>query len=343
MLWLRLFLNRACWLGYVLRSIVEVAGMSSIGFALSVLGKHGPLLLVLALAAGAVWQDLANWAHDLLPVSAFLLTLGSFLTASLAPPEEALGRVRLLLALAWVGFGVPLLIAGLLIPLQLDPTLRAGVILSVVAPPVGSAAALATMLNLRPRLALLTSIALTIAAPAVMPLLATWLGAEVSLNVGQLAWRLLLIVGSAALLSAFVRRWRPRFTGILPDALAAAGVAVIGLVIVGLAVTYGVRAQLAAAPHEFAAYVTAAVGVNLGIGLVASVLFAQWGTRYAFTVALVSGNRNVTLAWAATGTTLAAPSEAYIAACVIPVLSLPLVLKGAFAMRTRAIRFRSTA
>jgi ACR3 family arsenite transporter len=106
-------------------------------------------------------------------------------------------------------------------------------------------------------------------------------------------------------------------------------------------VTLGVRTQLAAAPQEFAAYVTAAVGVNLGVGQVASVLFAQWGTRYACTVGLVSGNRNVTLAWAAAGTTLPAPSEGYMAACVIPVLSLPLVLETA--LRIRAGRLGTTA
>lgn len=143
-------------------------------------------------------------------------------------------------------------------------------------------------------------------------------------------------VRSGILATWRMRRRRPRFAGVPSGALAAAGVAVVGL-----AVTLGVRAQLAAAPQEFAAYVTAAVGVNLGVGLVASVLFAQWGTRYACTAGLVSGNRNVTLAWAAAGTTLPAPSEGYMAACVIPVLSLPLVLETA--LRIRAGRLGTTA
>ncbi|MGY2051978.1 hypothetical protein [Methylobacterium sp. JK268] len=315
--------------------------MSSIGVALSALGRHGPLLLVLALAAGAVSSDLASYAHDLLSISAFLLTLGSFLTATLSPPEKGLSRSRLILALAWIGLGVPLLIVTLLVPLHLDPALYSGVVLSVVAPPVGSAAALATMLGLSPRLALTASILLTAAAPALMPLLAALLGAEVSLDVGRLALRLLLIVGAAALLSALTRRWRAHLADVLPSAVAAAGVAVIGLMIVGLAVTHGVRTQLAASPQEFAAYVAAAVAVNLGVGAAASALFAPWGGRDALTVGLVSGNRNVTLAWAAAGTTLAAPSEAYIAACVIPVLSLPLVLKSTFALRARAARVRT--
>ena len=47
---------------------------------------------------------------------------------------------------------------------------------------------------------------------------------------------------------------------------------------------------------------------------------------------LVSGNRNVTLAWAAGGFILPAPAQEYLAACVIPVLALPLVVNAALAL-----------
>ncbi|WP_050783472.1 hypothetical protein [Methylobacterium nodulans] len=239
---------------------------------------------------------------------------------------------------AWIALGVPLLATAAVALLGLNPVLRSGVILSVLAPPVGSAAALATTLGLRPRLALLTSIALTVASPALMPLLAMLLRADVSLDTGHLAWRLIAVVGSAALIAAMARRWRARLTAVLPDALAAAGVAVIGLVIVGLAVTDGVRAQIAVAPDTFAPFVTAAVGVNLAAGPAGTALFWPWGSWDAMTVGLVSGNRNVTLAWAAAGATLAPEGEAYIAACAIPILSLPLLLKTAFALRARGAR-----
>lgn len=182
-----------------------------------------------------VAPDLAAAAHGILPLSAFLLAIGSFLTASLSAQEPGLGRPRLAMVFAWIALGVPLLATAAVALLGLNPALRSGVILSVLAPPVGSAAALATMLGLPPRLALLTSIALTVASPALMPLLAMLLRADVSLDSGHLAWRLIAIVGSAALIAAMARRWRARLTTVLPDALAAAGVAVIGLVIVGLA------------------------------------------------------------------------------------------------------------
>src|SRR5215216_4907608 len=82
--------------------------MSVIGQVLSATGRHGPALLVLSLVLGAGFEWLATVAYGILPVSAFLLTLGSFLTASLAAPEKGLGWRRLLVTLAWVGLALQL-------------------------------------------------------------------------------------------------------------------------------------------------------------------------------------------------------------------------------------------
>jgi predicted Na+-dependent transporter len=270
-----------------------------------------------------------------LPLSAFLLTLGSFLTAGLAPPERGLGWRRLLLLLGWIGVGVPLIAAALVFPLHLEPALQAGVILSVLAPPVGSAAAIAAILGLQPRLALLASIALTLVAPLSIPAFATALGLNVAIDMGHLAWRLALIIGLAAVLAQMARRWRSKVQAVLPDQSAAAGVAVVGLVIVGLAMMSGIRAHWATDPDAFSLFIVAAIGVNLGAGLVGAVLFASWGAKDALTVGLVSGNRNVTLAWAAAGSTLPMATEAYVAACVLPVLALPLAVKGVLAAWAR--------
>jgi hypothetical protein len=110
---------------------------------------------------------------------------------------------------------------------------------------------------------------------------------------------------------------------------------VVGLVIVGLAMMSGIRAHWATDPDAFSLFIVAAIGVNLGAGLVGTILFASWGSKDALTVGLVSGNRNVTLAWAAAGSTLPMATEAYVAACVLPVLALPLAIKGALAAWAR--------
>src|SRR3712207_1070370 len=263
--------------------------MRVLGQGLTAIGRHGPALLVLSLLLGAAVAPLATAAYQVLPLSAFLLTLGSFLTAGLAPPEKGLGWRRILLALAWIGLGVPLMVAGLIISLYLDPALRAGVLLSVLAPPVGSAAAIAAILGLQPRLALIASISLTLVAPLAMPAFATVLGVNVSIDMGHLAWRLALIIGLAAVLAQMARHWRSNVQAVLPDQSAATGVAVIGLVIVGLAMMSGIRAHWATDPDAFSLFIAAAIGVNLGAGLVGAVLFSSWGAKDAFTIGLVSG------------------------------------------------------
>ncbi|WP_205772464.1 hypothetical protein [Microvirga calopogonii] len=312
--------------------------MRVLGQGLTTIGQHGPALLVLSLLLGAAVAPLATAAYQVLPLSAFLLTLGSFLTAGLAPPEKGLGWRRILLALTWIGLGVPLIAAAIVFSLRLDPALQAGVILSVLAPPVGSAAAIAAILGLQPRLALAASIGLTLVSPLSMPAFATVLGVNVSIDMVHLTWRLALIIGLAAMVAQMARYWRSKVQVVLPGQTAAAGVAVIGLVIVGLAMMSGIRAHWATDPDAFSLFIAAAVGVNLGAGLVGALLFSSWGAKDAFTVGLVSGNRNVTLAWAAAGATLPAATEAYVAACVLPVLALPLAVKGVISARTRLVR-----
>jgi hypothetical protein len=100
----------------------------------------------------------------------------------------------------------------------------------------------------------------------------------------------------------------------------------------------GIRAYWAADPDAFGLFIAAAIGVNLGAGLVGALLFSSWGAKDAFTVGLVSGNRNVTLAWAAAGSTLPMATEAYVAACVLPVLALPLAIKSVLAVRAQLIQ-----
>jgi predicted Na+-dependent transporter len=312
--------------------------MRFLGQGLSCIGRRGPALLVLSLALGAAFAPLATAAYQVLPVSAFLLTLGSFLSASHAPAERFLGWRRILLALAWIGVGVPLIAAAIVFRFHLDPALEAGVLLSVLAPPVGSAAAIAVMLGLQPRLALVASIALTLAAPLSMPAFATALGVTIAVDMTHLAWRLAIIIGSAAALAQVARHWRSKFITVLPDQAAAAGVAVVGLMIVGLAMMSGIRTHWVNDPGAFTVFAVSAIGVNLGAGLLGTLLFASWGAKDAFTVGLVSGNRNVTLAWAAAGATLPTATEAYVAACVLPVLALPLAIKGVIGARSWLIR-----
>ncbi|MGY3406849.1 hypothetical protein ACVWZV_002962 [Bradyrhizobium sp. GM5.1] len=188
-----------------------------VGRILSTLGGQGPMLLVISLCAGLVITPFAHLGYDLLPFSAFLLTLGSFLTAGLAPSEASIRPLLMGVVLAWVGLVLPFAAAILLSFAPLDPALRAGVLLSLLAPPVGSAAAIAGMLGLRPRLALLVSIALTLLTPISIPSFATVLGLGIAFDMGRLAIRLFSIIGAAGLVAFLAMRFRRHVIPVLPD------------------------------------------------------------------------------------------------------------------------------
>src|SRR5258708_12651338 len=109
--------------------------MQPVGKLLSALGGQGPILLVISLCAGIISQPLAHFGYSLLPVSAFLLTLGSFLTPGLAPSELKI-RVSLIgLVLAWAGIGLPLAPAPLFSFIPLAPSFPAAPSLSPPTPP----------------------------------------------------------------------------------------------------------------------------------------------------------------------------------------------------------------
>jgi ACR3 family arsenite transporter len=313
--------------------------MRMVGKLLCALGGQGPILLVVSLCAGVLSQPLAHFGYSLLPLSAFLLTLGSFLTAGLAPSEIKMRPSLIGVVLVWVGVALPLAIAGLLSFVPLDPSLRAGVLLSLLAPPVGSAAAIAAMLGLQARLALIVSIALTLLAPVSIPFFATVLGLGIAFDMSALAIRLFTIIGLAALVAVLALRFRARLTSILPEQRAATGVAVIGLIMVGLATSQGIRTHWLGNPVRFEEMLAAAVATNFGLCVLAGLVFSGLGLRMAGTIGLVSGNRNVTLAWAAASFGLPPLAEGYVAACVIPVLALPLIVKLCLALPAVVNRF----
>src|SRR5258708_36734403 len=99
--------------------------MRMVGKLLSALGGQGPILLVLSLGVGVISHQLAQFGYELLPVSAFLLTLGSFLTAWLAPSEARTPTPLIALWLGWGGVGLPLTAAAVLAFVPLHPSLRA--------------------------------------------------------------------------------------------------------------------------------------------------------------------------------------------------------------------------
>ena len=115
----------------------------------------------------------------------------------------------------------------------------------------------------------------------------------------------------------------------MPSPAAAAGLSVIGLVITGLAVRSAI-APLAAERGGIGDLFALSIALNVGACTVGCGAFLRWlGAREALTIGLLSGNRNVTLAWAVMGSSLSPDAQCYLAICAVPVRVLPLVIKTA--------------
>lgn len=293
---------------------------------LTLAGRNGPIVLLGGMLIGILVPPLTDIAKPFMGLAVFLFTLGAFLKVDLPSFRLELVRpVDALLALGWITFGVPLVAFATVSAFPMGADLRVGLLLGMLAPPVGSAAAIAAMLGLSAPFALLVTIVATLASPLYLPPLAAVLAdTQLSLHAVPLAVRLLVIVGGSCAVAAGLRRYARGFVQNNPHAMT--GVAVLGLILVAIGAMHGMQDMLRAETATVAFYLLIAFVANVGFQVLGFVLFmGHWRTR-ALTIGLVSGNRNVTLIWAAIGSGLSGHPgvELYLAASVVPIFVLPV-------------------
>lgn len=300
---------------------------------LAATGRHGPALLCGGVLIGLAVPPLAALAKPLMGLAVFVFTLGAFLKVDGAAfRAEAAHCGAVISTLAWAAFGVPLLTYGLVALLDPAPDFGIGILLAALAPPVGSAAAIAAMLGLSAPLALLTTVAVTLFTPFYLPPLAAALaGAQLAIDPVALSARLALIVGGAAAAAWAMRRFSGGWVMANPHTMT--GISVIGLLGVALGAMHGMREHILAAPGQAAALLVLAFVANTGLQLIGAGLFSALGQRRALTIGLVSGNRNITLVWAAAAPFLAAHPgvELFLAMSIFPIFMLPLAMRRLFA------------
>jgi predicted Na+-dependent transporter len=305
--------------------------------ALAFAGRHGPALLFGGVLIGLVAPPLAEAARPLFGLAVFVFTLGAFLKVDPSAFRREMRHRRLLAAiLLWTTFGVPLAMLVLVRVADPDPALAQGMLLCMLAPPVGSAAAVAAMLGLSAPLALLATVAATILSPLYLPPLASALaGHDLQIDPIAMAQRLLLIVGGACLCATLLRRFAGRFVDENPHALT--GIAVLGLILVAIGAMRGMQGYFLEQPYEVARVFVLAFVVNAGFQAIGTLLFWPAGRMSALSVGLVSGNRNVTLVWAAAGASLVeAPKvELYLAMSVFPIFMMPVLTRRIIARLLR--------
>lgn len=303
--------------------------MSKILSGLTAAGRHGPLLLCVGVLIGLFLPQLASLARPLMGAAVFIFTLGAFLKVERSAfHDESKSAASLVTVLFWTTFGVPMASYMLIASTTFPPDIQVGIVLATLAPPVGSAAAIAAMLGLNTSLALIATVAATLAMPIYLPLLAKpMIGANISINTFELSLRLAIIIGGAAVASYLLRRFARNWVNKNPHAMT--GLSVVGLIVVAIGAMYGMDVRILADPGRAAEVLMLAFGLNVAFQLLGAAMFFCLGTSRSLTVGLVSGNRNVTLVWAAAGPLLIAHADAelFLAMSVFPIFMLPVVTK----------------
>ncbi len=297
--------------------------------ALAFAGRHGPLLRFYGVLIGCMFPALAAAAKPWMGASVFVFTLGAFLKVDGSAFHAELHRpLRAAAVLAWTLVGVPALAWALVHVLALPADIGLAIVLCMLAPPVGSAAAMAAMLGLNAALALAATIAICLLAPLYLPPIAALIGGStVQIDAVAMLGRIVAVIGAAAGTAFALRRFAGAFVARNPSAMT--GVSVVGLLTVAVGAMHGMPGHVLGHGVQALQLMALAFAVNIGFQLVGFVLFSRLGVADALTVGLVSGNRNVTLVWVVVAPWLGGLPlvEVYLAASVFPIFMLPLVAK----------------
>lgn len=295
---------------------------------LSLLGRKGPLLLFAGSLVGLLCPAMAGMARPAMASAVFVFTLAAFLKATRASLVEELTRPRRLVAvLVWTTVGVPFVAWGFASHVGLPAGAALGMAICMVAPPVGSAGAMAAMLRLNVALAVVGTVAASALAPLFMPVALAASGtAGWQIDSLALFQRTATLIGGAAVVAALLRRFACEWIDGHPEALT--GASVLGLIVVALGVMHGMQPLFVEHAGKVGETLLIAFAANIGLQLLGAALFSTLGWRDAATVGLLSGNRNVTLVAAVLAPWLSDMPEVrlYIAASVFPIFMLPLLL-----------------
>ena len=292
-------------------------------------GRHGRLLLFFGVLIGFVFPALAAATKPWIGSSVFVFTLGAFLKVDGYEFRAELRRpLRAAAVLGWTLVGVPTLAWVLVQLLAVPADIGLAIVLCMLAPPVGSAAAIAAMLGLNAALALAATIVISLFAPLYLPPLAALLGGStVHIDAVTMLGRIVAVIGAAVGAAVLLRRFAGAFVARNPSAMT--GVSLVGLLTVAIGAMHGMPQHVSGHGVQALQPIVLAFAVNIGFQLAGFALFWRLGVAEALTVGLVSGNRNVTLVWVVVAPWLSGlPSvEVYLAASVFSIFMLPLLTK----------------
>jgi len=298
--------------------------------ALSLVGRHGTLVVAASLFVGLAVPGLAAACKPLLgPTIVVLLTL-AFLRVEPAELRLHWRRPGLIAAATvWLMLVVPALLGLLFLALGVNarlPGLYFMLVLQMSAPGLMSSPALAALMGLDVALTLASLIVCTAIAPLTASLFShVFLGHSLA-SPFAFGLRLFLYIAGSAAIAAVLRRLAGR-ERVEAQRLAIDGLSVLAMFLFAVAAMDGVTAHARAEPLLVAGLLLLAFVLALGQIALTALVFARAGSGRAFAIGLIGGNRNIGLMLAATGFAVPDVAWLYFALAQFPIYLLPHLLK----------------
>jgi BASS family bile acid:Na+ symporter len=298
-------------------------------------GRHATAVMAAGVLLGVAIPPLATLARPLLVPTLLIPLALALVRLDWAAAGAWRRRPGVVVALLAFILGIsPVAVWAItraLVPLGFPDTLAQALVLMAASSPIVSNVAIALVLGLDAPLAVVVVLAGTALVPLTLPVAADALvGVSIEMPLAEFMARLLALVGSAFAAAWLVRRLVPA------PALAARrelldGLAVVNLLLFGLAIMDGVTAYAIARPGYVALAIVAAYAFNLLLQAAGALAFRRLGPTRALTVALLAGNCNMGLVLVALEGRASFDVTVYFALAQIPMYTLPALLEPLYA------------
>ena len=300
--------------------------MNPLGFA----GRHAKWVMAVGLVVAAILPGLARWLSEILVP---LIMLLMFLGAMRLRPEQTAQILHRPMRSVWQALAIqlafPLLVTlTLVLTGQILHLWAMALVLVLSAPSIVSSPNIAAILGLDAGAAMRLMIWGTALVPlSALPMLTLLFGTAGITPILLAALKLALIIGIAGGTGLLVRRWLPPAPG-ARVLLQLDGASALALGIFVIALMPALQEDLLTRPAVIFGWLAFAFGLNFTSQIVVHVLLTRRGGDWheSSTIALVAGNRNLALFFAALSPQQTAPLLPFLAAYQFPMFLTPLCL-----------------
>ena len=285
--------------------------------ALSLIGRHGTLVVAASLFVGLFVPGLAAACKPLLGPAIIAILVLAFLRMDPTALHRHMTRPGLIAAATlWVMLVMPAALGTLFLAFGVQQRM----------PGLMSSPALAALMGLDVTLTLASMILCTAITPLTAGLFThIFLGTALASPL-VFGLRLFLIIAGSALAAAIIRRLAGRVP-IEAQRFAIDGLSVIAMFLFAVAAMDGVADHFRTDPMLVLGLLLLAFALALGLIAATALVFARVGRSRAFAIGLIAGNRNIGLMLAATGFAVPDIAWLYFALAQFPIYLLPHLLK----------------